>query len=101
MEETENFLVTDHKKVWTNFGKTEEAVSKDVKIIQDWIKCNHYFPEIPNDIMIQHFLVNCNFSIERTKQCLDMYYAVRIVIPEMYNYINPTSSYMAAAYELV
>uniref|UniRef100_A0A6P7GM15 Alpha-tocopherol transfer protein-like n=1 Tax=Diabrotica virgifera virgifera TaxID=50390 RepID=A0A6P7GM15_DIAVI len=99
--ESENFLITDYKKVWTHFGKTEETVDKDVKIIKNWIKSNHYFPEIPDDIMIQHFLTNCNFSIERTKQCLDMYYAVRIVVPEMYNYTNPTSSYMAAAYELI
>ncbi|XP_072393923.1 alpha-tocopherol transfer protein-like isoform X2 [Diabrotica undecimpunctata] len=60
----------------------------------------HYFSEIfADDIMIQYFLTICNFSIERAKQCLDMYYAVRTVIPELYTNTSPTSSDMQTAYE--
>ncbi|CAG9832593.1 unnamed protein product [Diabrotica balteata] len=92
-------LTMDPNKIWVHFGKSKENVIRDINNIKYWIKSNNYFPEIPDDIMIQYFLTICNFSIERAKQCLDMYYAVRIVIPELYTNTSPTSSGMEAAYE--
>uniref|UniRef100_A0A6P7G093 Alpha-tocopherol transfer protein-like n=1 Tax=Diabrotica virgifera virgifera TaxID=50390 RepID=A0A6P7G093_DIAVI len=49
--------------------------------------------------MIQYFLTICNFSIERAKQCLDMYYAVRTVIPELFMNRSPSSSGMESTYK--
>ncbi|XP_072395562.1 alpha-tocopherol transfer protein-like isoform X2 [Diabrotica undecimpunctata] len=50
--------------------------------------------------MIEYFLTICQFSIERTKQCLDMYYAIRTVMPEYFKQTNPRSCHMTATYDL-
>lgn len=39
--------------------------------------------------MIEFFLVNNKFSIEITKQKLEMYYTIRSLMPEFYEGINP------------
>ncbi|XP_028147575.1 alpha-tocopherol transfer protein-like isoform X2 [Diabrotica virgifera virgifera] len=92
-------LITDPNKIWAHFGKNKDNVIRDITSIKYWIKSNNYFPEIPDDIMIQYFLTICNFSIERAKQCLDMYYAVRTVTPELFTNTSPTSIGMESTYE--
>lgn len=39
--------------------------------------------------MIEIFLITNKFSIERTKERLDMYYTIRSLIPEIYEHSNP------------
>lgn len=38
--------------------------------------------------MIEMFLTINKFSIERTKQKLDMYYTIRALMPEIYDHCN-------------
>ncbi|XP_072393927.1 alpha-tocopherol transfer protein-like isoform X3 [Diabrotica undecimpunctata] len=49
--------------------------------------------------MITHFLVNNNFSIEKTKQSLDMYYSIRTIMPEVFQNTLPLSSATKDIYE--
>ncbi|CAG9832598.1 unnamed protein product [Diabrotica balteata] len=88
------FFKTDRQDVWKHFGKDEESVNAEVNIIKKWLKTQKHFPETPTDVMIQYILTICHFSIERTKQCLEMYYAIRTVMPQYFKQTNPTSYHM-------
>lgn len=41
------------------------------------------------DTMIAAFLIGCNNSIEKTKQCLDKYYTLRSQMPYYYSDRDP------------
>ncbi|CAG9832594.1 unnamed protein product [Diabrotica balteata] len=92
---------TDFQKIFNHFGKSKESVVHDVEIIKNWVKTQNHLPEIPADTMITYFLVNNNFSIEKTKQSLDMYYSVRTIIPDIYQNNLPLSSTTKGLYEEV
>ncbi|XP_050512066.1 alpha-tocopherol transfer protein-like [Diabrotica virgifera virgifera] len=94
------FYKTDRELVWKFFGKNEKTVNVEVNVIKRWLETQKHLPETPSDSMIQYFLTICQFSIERTKQCLDMYYAIRTVMPEYFEQTNPTSCHMSATYDI-
>ncbi|CAH1163233.1 unnamed protein product [Phaedon cochleariae] len=66
-------------------GKTEEQLEEDIQIIRDWLKTQPHLPEIPCDNLIMNFLLLHKFSIENTKEKLDMYYTIRHLLPEVYD----------------
>ncbi|XP_050512073.1 uncharacterized protein LOC126888091 isoform X2 [Diabrotica virgifera virgifera] len=99
--DTNYFFKTNIDKILSAFGKTNEDVKRDIETIKTWLEAQKHLPELPNEIMIRHFLVNNHFSIERTKQTLDMYYSVRTIIPEVFQNTNPTSLNMKDVYDSV
>lgn len=61
--------------------------------LYDWQRYFHDY-NFSDDNMIEMFLVTNKFSIERTKERLDMYYTIRSLIPEIYEHSNPLQSPM-------
>ncbi|KAJ8933812.1 hypothetical protein NQ314_013784 [Rhamnusium bicolor] len=51
--------------------------------------------------MIECFLITNKFSIERTKQKLDMYYTIRPLIPELFENKNPSLPHMQKMFDVV
>ncbi|XP_028140953.2 clavesin-1-like isoform X1 [Diabrotica virgifera virgifera] len=94
-----DLLITDRNKIRKAWEKTENDVYKDIQIIKEWLQTQKHLPEIPTDNMIEFFLVNCKFSIEKTKQTLDMYYTVPNLVPDLYKNINPCTSDVDIAYK--
>ncbi|CAH2000179.1 unnamed protein product [Acanthoscelides obtectus] len=74
--------------------KTLEQLQVDVNIIKEWLKNQKHLPEMPHDHMIQNFLLLNKFSIEATKQKLDMYYTLRGVLPEVFENKHPNLPHM-------
>ncbi|XP_072395227.1 uncharacterized protein [Diabrotica undecimpunctata] len=93
------FFNTDFQKILKHFGKSKENVAYDVGVVSKWLKTQDHLPEIPGDTMITYFLVNTNFSIEKTKQSLDVYYTVKTILPGIFHNTLPLSSNMKAIYE--
>ncbi|XP_056632725.1 uncharacterized protein LOC130442550 isoform X3 [Diorhabda sublineata] len=89
-----DFLKTNRDQVRKFWGKSKEEVYKDIKIVREWVETQKHLPEIPNDCMIEFILVNCKFSIEKTKQHIDMYYTSRDLVPEVYRNLHPCSDKM-------
>ncbi|KAJ3624287.1 hypothetical protein MTP99_017925 [Tenebrio molitor] len=77
------------KEAYKIFNKDEQSAKKDVEMVKEWLRTQHHLPEIMNDNMILNFLMMNKFSIERTKQKIDMYYTIKDVIPDVY--CNPKS----------
>ncbi|KAJ3624282.1 hypothetical protein MTP99_017920 [Tenebrio molitor] len=85
------------QKTYKEFNKTQESVNKDVQIIRKWLQTQPHLPEIMSDIAISKFLMLNKFSIEKTKQKIDMYYTIRSLIPDWYDQCNPKLPCMKAA----
>ncbi|CAH1104012.1 unnamed protein product [Psylliodes chrysocephalus] len=77
------------KNIFSQYGKTENEVVEDIEMLINWFNVQPHLPEIPTKSMIEFFLVNNKFSIEITKQKLEMYYTIRSLMPEFYEGINP------------
>ncbi|XP_072393925.1 uncharacterized protein [Diabrotica undecimpunctata] len=90
---------TDPDRIFKHFGKNKKSVEQDVRIISDWLETQGHLSEKAVDTMITHFLVNNNFSIEKTKQSLDMYYSIRTIMPEVFQNTLPLSSATKDIYE--
>ncbi|XP_066157989.1 retinol-binding protein pinta-like [Euwallacea fornicatus] len=74
-----------YKQIEKELGKTQADIDNDIKIIKEWLKTQPHLPEIPEDRIIESFILFNKFSIERTKQKLDMYYTIRSAIPELFD----------------
>ncbi|CAH1163227.1 unnamed protein product [Phaedon cochleariae] len=69
--------------------KSKEELAKCIAIIKDWLTSQPHIPEIPDEILIGNFLFMNKFSIESTKQRLDMYYTKQSLIPELFEKNHP------------
>uniref|UniRef100_A0A6P7GG22 Uncharacterized protein LOC114342038 isoform X2 n=1 Tax=Diabrotica virgifera virgifera TaxID=50390 RepID=A0A6P7GG22_DIAVI len=99
--ETKQLLQVDRELIRKKWGKTEGDVMKDILIIREWLKTQKHLPEVPSNNMIEFFLTNCKFSIEKTKKNLDMYYTIQTLLPELYQNCNPCAPEMDRVHDIV
>ncbi|XP_072395572.1 alpha-tocopherol transfer protein-like [Diabrotica undecimpunctata] len=86
---TNELLLTEHSKVRQQWGKSLKDVLQDIQILKEWCETQKHFPEIPDDNMLEFFLTNCKYSIEKAKKNIDMYYTLPPLIPEVYEKGHP------------
>ncbi|KAJ3644409.1 hypothetical protein Zmor_022142 [Zophobas morio] len=77
------------KKIYEEFNRKEEIIGEDVETIKNWLKTQPHLPEVMEDAPIKNFLHLSNFSVEKTKRKIDMYYTIRSLMPEFYITSNP------------
>jgi hypothetical protein len=78
------------KQAYKTLNKDEKSVEEDVAVVKQWLKTQHHLPEVMSDPAIRNFLLMNKFSVESTKQKIDMYYTMRTLLPDLYG--NPTCS---------
>ncbi|XP_072382316.1 alpha-tocopherol transfer protein-like [Diabrotica undecimpunctata] len=83
----------------SHFGKTNKDLEEDVKLIKEWLKTQPHLPEIPSDHVIASFIWTNKFSLEKTKQKIDLYYTTRSTMPNIYQFANPKTEFMKRAEE--
>uniref|UniRef100_A0A6P7GHK6 Uncharacterized protein LOC114342716 n=1 Tax=Diabrotica virgifera virgifera TaxID=50390 RepID=A0A6P7GHK6_DIAVI len=83
----------------SHFGKTNKDLEEDVKLIKEWLKTQPHLPEIPSDHMIASFIWINKFSLEKTKQRIDLYYTNRSTMPYVFQFANPKSQFMKTSAE--
>nr|XP_970057.2 PREDICTED: uncharacterized protein LOC658588 [Tribolium castaneum] len=88
------------KTILKLYDQNEESLRLDITKLKNWMKSQGHLPEILDDKRIENFLILNKFSIERTKQSIDMYYTVRTLIPELYEHVNPQKPNMAEARQI-
>ncbi|KAH1029824.1 hypothetical protein HUJ05_002984 [Dendroctonus ponderosae] len=93
LEHDETFVF---KQIEKELGKSKQDLEKDSQIVEDWLKTQPHLPEIPSKAVIQSFILFNKFSIEATKQKLDMYYTIRKTLPEFFKK-HPCSPEMVLA----
>ncbi|XP_044260173.1 alpha-tocopherol transfer protein-like [Tribolium madens] len=57
---------------------------RDLEAIKEWLRKEPHLPDTWDDVALMNFLRGCNFSLERTKRKIDMYFTMRAAIPEFF-----------------
>ncbi|XP_023013369.1 retinol-binding protein pinta [Leptinotarsa decemlineata] len=76
------------------YNKTENDLKQDIQIIKKWVESQPHLPEVPDDNMLTCFLMINQFSIENTKERIDMYYSMRSLFPDFFDNKHPLSPHM-------
>lgn len=72
------------EKSYNELNETDERIEKDLEIIKEWLSKTSYMKSRTDDQFLIGFLRGCKFSIEKTKEKLDMFYSSRFIAPELY-----------------
>ncbi|KAG5883899.1 hypothetical protein JTB14_037183 [Gonioctena quinquepunctata] len=83
------------------YDRTQENLKEYTDIMKEWLKDQLHLPEIPTDNTIRSFLMMNKFSIENTKQSIDMYYTMRSLFPEFFENKHPMSTNMQRMMDVV
>jgi len=73
-------LLEQAKKI----GEDPKRRAADVQAIRDWLKKQPHIIGEPSDQLIVTFLRGCKYSLERTKEKIDMHYTMKSVVPEFF-----------------
>lgn len=94
---TEN-IIRDVRK---SFGKDEESVKEDLRILKEWWRKQPHLPPNRDDDRLERFLLRNKFRIERTKKKIDNYYSLRTIYPQHFDDIrNCFDDILAASDEI-
>ncbi|KAB7496405.1 Alpha-tocopherol transfer protein-like [Armadillidium nasatum] len=72
-----------------NSTKTPKGINDDIEYIRKWIKKQPHLHIRTDDYFILRFLRGCKFSLEKTKQKIDMHYTLKAMIPEWFQNRDP------------
>jgi len=67
-----------------NVNEVPSRRAADVQAIREWLKKQPHIKGNPDDQTIISFLRGCKFSLEITKEKLDMYYTMKTALPEFF-----------------
>ncbi|XP_068086824.1 retinol-binding protein pinta-like isoform X1 [Anabrus simplex] len=70
-------------------GEDPNRVEKDLEHIKEWLKKQPHLKTRTDDQFLIAFLRGCKFSLERTKEKLDMFYTMRTALPEYFSKRDP------------
>ncbi|KAB7496406.1 Clavesin-2 [Armadillidium nasatum] len=66
-----------------------KRVREDIEHIRQWIKKQPHLHIRTDDAFILRFLRGCKFSLEKTKQKIDMHFTLKAMVPEWYRGRDP------------
>ncbi|XP_061385961.1 retinol-binding protein pinta-like [Danaus plexippus] len=67
-----------------------DRITSDIKTLREWLEKQPHLQAVnPSDQWLLSFLRGNKFSLEKTKEKLDMYYALKNIVPEIFKYRDP------------
>ncbi|XP_058983560.1 alpha-tocopherol transfer protein-like [Musca domestica] len=77
-------LTEEQKKVAiTELGEVTSRVPEDLQALKDWIKKQPHLRARTDEQFLIQFLRGCKFSLEKAKEKIDNYYALKTKYPEL------------------
>ncbi|XP_045458933.1 retinol-binding protein pinta-like [Melitaea cinxia] len=73
------------EKARVELNEEPNRIASDLKFIKDWLSKQPHLRACTDDQWLVSFLRSCTYSLERTKEKLDLYYSLRTVAPELFN----------------
>lgn len=75
------------------FGETPKLMQASIEDLRTWLsKSPHLHSIQQDDAVLKTFLRGCNFSLERTKEKLDNFHAIKGSCPEWFGNWDPSSA---------
>ncbi|XP_042874965.1 alpha-tocopherol transfer protein-like isoform X2 [Penaeus japonicus] len=81
-------------------GEDPARRAQDIEHIREWLKHQPHIRARTDDWTILRFLRGCKFSLEKTKEKLDMFYTCKSLCPEWYTNRDPQDKKMREILEL-
>nr|XP_034828393.1 alpha-tocopherol transfer protein-like [Maniola hyperantus] len=72
------------EKARAELNEDTNRIDKDLQHIKDWLAKQPHIRARTDDQWLLAFLRGCKFSLERTKEKLDLYYSLHTVAPELF-----------------
>ncbi|CAL4095895.1 unnamed protein product [Meganyctiphanes norvegica] len=88
------------KKAEEELGEVPSRRAKDIQAMRDWLKKQPHINCPTDDWTILRFLRGCKFSLERTKEKMDMFYTCKAACPEWYTNRDPKDPKMREILEM-
>lgn len=67
-----------------------EKIDIDLKTIRNWINKQGHLPNNVDDHLLLRFLHSCDFSLEKTKITIDLFFTLRAGAPEFFSNRDPS-----------
>ncbi|XP_050311781.1 alpha-tocopherol transfer protein-like [Anthonomus grandis grandis] len=75
----------------TLYKSDPDLKQEDVEMLSKWCDQQKHFPKVL-DIQIALALHSCYYSVEQAKNCLENYFTIRGMVPELFSNGNPDKS---------
>ncbi|CAG9567045.1 unnamed protein product [Danaus chrysippus] len=72
------------KKAREELNEDAKTIENDLRAIKDWLSKQPHLRARTDDQWLVAFLRGCKYSLERTKEKLDLYYSMRSLAPELF-----------------
>ncbi|CAH0726596.1 unnamed protein product, partial [Brenthis ino] len=73
------------EKARIELNEDPKRVASDLQYIKEWLSKQPYIRARTDDQWLVSFLRGCKYSLERTKEKLDLFYSLRTLAPELFN----------------
>uniref|UniRef100_A0AAR5QHW1 CRAL/TRIO N-terminal domain-containing protein n=1 Tax=Dendroctonus ponderosae TaxID=77166 RepID=A0AAR5QHW1_DENPD len=73
--------------------------SSHLNIIKTWLSKQNHLPQNISEVLLNRFLHTCNYSIEQTKNLIELFYTLRSQAPEIFSDRDPASPEILEIFE--
>ncbi|XP_064076633.1 uncharacterized protein LOC135194772 [Vanessa tameamea] len=73
------------KKAQDELNEDPARIASDVQHVKDWLSKQPHLRARKDDQWLVAFLRGCKYSLERTKEKLDLYYSMRTLAPDLFS----------------